>query len=106
MSLWAGSTSFDNQPLLLLRLTLAEFLSADDARGRSYGVDCVVLRNGRFLNFPPVPKPLSSRAVAMRQRERERGTKIRVWDFANYRKGKRGRGVIRVFYCSEIDKKK
>lgn len=73
MSLWAGSTSFDNQPLLLLRLTLAEFLSADDARGRSYGVDCVVLRNGRFLNFPPVPKPLSSRAVAMRQRERERG---------------------------------
>lgn len=50
ISLCAGSTSFENQPLLLA----LGFLRA--VGGRSYGV-VWVLRKGRFRNLPPVPNP-------------------------------------------------
>ena len=79
ISLCAGSTSFESQPLFLLG-----FLRA--VGGLSYGV-VWFLRKGRFLNLPPVPNPptswgFCSGAVAMRERrEKQRPRKSRRRSF-------------------------
>lgn len=98
ISLWAGSTSFEIQPLLLV----LGFLSA--AGGRSYGV-VWVLREGRLRNLPPVPPSYGffsfpSVAIAVRS-ERERNAnagQIRVLIVERERERERERIINNTEY--------